>query len=197
MASKIDIISNALILIGDDPIQSLDDPGFGATVMKNIYDGVYQDVLSRHPWGFALKEQSLSQLSQSPDSRTGFNYAYQVPTDLVRIWQIMEHSNYVIIGDLLYSNLNSLLCRYVYAVEETALPAYCVKAIEYKLAADAATAITENNGIAQDMANRFLMQMATAMATDSQNRPQSEIVDSPFVDVRFGGGRGIYSSGWG
>lgn len=195
MPSKIDLISNALILIGDDPVQSLEDPSFGVTVMNGIYDNVYRDVLSRHPWGFAMKELELSQLSQQPDRRTGYRYAYQLPPDLVRIWELMEHGDYTIVGSVLYSNLSSLLCRYVHPVAESQLPEYAALAIQYKLAADAATAITENNSISQDMANRFLMQMATAMATDSQNRPQVGIVDSPFVDVRFGGGRGIYATG--
>ncbi len=37
MASSIDIASNALILIGDSPISSFEDPGAGAQAASNLY----------------------------------------------------------------------------------------------------------------------------------------------------------------
>jgi len=37
MASDIDIASNALVLIGDNPINSFTEPGAGATAAANLY----------------------------------------------------------------------------------------------------------------------------------------------------------------
>lgn len=187
MATDIDMASNALLLIGDNAISSFSDEGFGPTVMGNIYQDTYRSVLAAHPWSFALKEQALSQLTTAPDSRTGYKYQYQIPVDCIRIWEIMDHSDYDIIGDKLYSNLSSLLCRYVYAVTETQLPAHVVKTIEYKLAAEAAIFITENQSMASLFENKYLMQLAQAQAIDSSGRPQVGIVDMPFNDVRFNG----------
>ena len=77
MASDIDIASNALILIGDNPISSFTEPGAGATAAANLYPVTYEQLLSEHPWTFALKEQKLNQLSQQPDALTNWRYAYQ------------------------------------------------------------------------------------------------------------------------
>ncbi len=186
-STKIDMASNALLLIGDEPISSFDDPGAGATVAANLYDETYRSVLASHPWPFALKEQFLSRLSQEPDEQTFYKYAFQLPADLIRIWKIMSHSNYDIVGLLVYSNEATLLCRYVYQVTETALPPHVVKAIEYKLAAEFAMSVTENANKAQYYEKKYLLQVAQAQTIESQGHPQKGFVDSPFVDVRLTG----------
>ena len=62
MPSSIDIASNALLLIGDNPISSFDDPGAGAKVAANLYPETKKRMLSEHPWSFALKQQRLNTL---------------------------------------------------------------------------------------------------------------------------------------
>lgn len=187
MASDIDMASNALLLLGDSAISSFTEGGFGATIMANIYEDTYRDVLSSHPWSFALKEQSLNKLTQSPDESTGYSNAFQLPTDLIRIWQTFDNCRYTIVGDKLYSNLDSILMRYIYKVEESQLPPHFVKAMEYRLASDAAMGITDNATLGSQWYEKYIMQLGRAQAIDSQNRPQSGISDSPYVDVRFNG----------
>lgn len=187
MATAIDMASNALLLIGDNPISSFDDPGAGAQVAGAIYPDTYESVLAEHPWSFAFKELQLSKLSQSPDDETGFDNAFQLPADLIRLWRIMPHSNYSIVGSLLYSNQTELLARYIFKVDEVQLPPHVIKAIEYKLAADFAIAVTEDTSKSQFYEQKYLRQLGLARSVDSQGRPQVAIVDSPFVDVRLSG----------
>ncbi len=129
MASDIDIASNALILIGDNPISSFTEPGAGAKAAANLYPDTYAQLLSEHPWTFALKEQKLNRLSQTPDPLTNWTYAYQNPTDLIRYWSIMPYGLYDMVGSLVYSNQNELLARYIFKVAETQLPPHFQKAL--------------------------------------------------------------------
>lgn len=187
MPSSIDIASNALLLIGDNPISSFQDAGAGATVAANIYPETKKRLLSEHPWSFALKQQRLNKLSQKPDVLTNYQNAFQLPTDLIRIWNIQNHSDFILIGDLLYSNQSEVLATYVYDVDEVMLPPHFVKSLEYSLAADFAISVTEDNTLSQIMRRNADTYTAKAMAVDSQGRPQSAIVDSPIIDARFGG----------
>lgn len=187
MPSSIDMVSNALLLIGDEPISSFTEPGAGAQAAANLYPDTYRAVLSEHPWGFALKEQKLNKLSQQPDELTNYQYAYQLPTDLIRLWAIFPHSNYAIVNGLLYSNQNELLARYVYEADETALPPHVSKAIEYKLAADFSISVTEDENKHQLFERKYRDMIAMARSIDSQQHPQVPIIDSPFVDVRRSG----------
>ncbi len=190
MASAIDISSNALLLIGDEPINSFTEPGAGAQTAANLYQQTKEMVLTYHPWTFALKEQALSRLSQSPDSKTNYNYAYQLPTDLIRLWKVMPQSDYRIVGNLVYSNEPKLLARYVYDVPESNIPAHLVKALEYQLAAEFAIAVTEDDGKAQFYQQKASLQLAKASSVDSQGQPQESITSSPFTEARFSGGTG-------
>lgn len=187
MPTSIDMASNALILIGDEPISSFDDPGAGAKAAANLYPETYGAVLSSHPWTFALKEQKLNLLSQTPDPLTNFQFAFQLPTDFIRLWAIFPFSNYTIVGSILYANTNELLARYCFRVDETALPPHMTKAIEYKLASEFAMLVTESQTKAEFYEKKFNLQVAQARTIDSQQKPQVPIIDSPFVDVRLGG----------
>ncbi len=187
MASDIDIASNALLLIGDNPISSFTESGAGAKAAANLYASTYEQYLSEHPWSFAFKEQKLNQLSQTPDDLTNFNFAYQKPTDLIRLWALFPHSNYVPVGNLFYSNQNELLARYIFKVDEVNLPPHFVKALEYKLAADFAISVTEDRGKAEYYAALAQQFIAKAKNVDSQGRPQEPIISSPFTDVRRSG----------
>jgi hypothetical protein len=187
MASSIEIVSNALILIGDNPISSFTEPGAGATAAANLYSDTYKQLLSEHPWSFALKEQKLNRLSQAPDSLTNWKYAYQNPTDLIRYWAVMPHSDYAIVGSYVYSNQAELLARYVFAVAESQLPPHFQKALEYKLAADFALLVTEDQNKSQIFEQKYRMAIGQARSIDSQSHPQQAIIDQPFTDVRNNG----------
>jgi len=185
MPSSIDIASNALVLIGDSPIAAFTEPGAGATAAANLYEETYKAFLSTHPWTFATKTQELSRLSETPDSRLNYNYYFQVPVDCIRIWVCYPiNTDYEVIGDRILSNQPDLVLRYLYRVDETALPAHAVKAIEYLLAMDFAQLITENTSKSEYFEQKYLAALRSAMAIDSQGHPQRAIVDSPFLEVR-------------
>lgn len=191
MPTAIDIASNALLLVGDNPISAFDstEGGQGALVASALYPETYKSVLAEHPWSFALKEQRLNKLSQTPDPETHFKFAYQIPTDNVRILAILPHSDYAIVGQHLYSNQNDLLARYTYEPEEVQLPPHFVKALEYKLAADFAIAITENASKNELYERKYRAALAQARHIDSSTHPPMPIIDKPFSDARFSGFR--------
>lgn len=192
MSSSIDIASNALLLIGDNPISSFNDPGAGAQAAANLYPQTKEMVLSYHPWSFAMKHQELSRLSAVPDKRTGYKYAYKTPTDLIRLWAIMPHSDYVIVGENILSNEPALLARYVYNVAESSIPAQLVKAMEYQMASEFSISVTEDENKAAFYQQKANLQLAKASNVDSQGQPQQSIISSPFIEARNGGFSGSY-----
>ena len=66
MSSKIDIISQALLLLGHDTINSLSDPGRVVRVAVSLYDDVKQDELTSSNWSFARFKVQLAQLTTAP-----------------------------------------------------------------------------------------------------------------------------------
>ena len=170
-------------MVGDNPISSFTESD-SAALASNLYDEFYESQLSYHPWGFALKQQKLNLLTQKPDQLSNFSYALQLPTDLVYLWKIQPKCEYEIVGNLIYANTQDLLCTYTHKVSEGSLPSYFVTMMQYKLASEFAQTVTENTGLAQLYEQKYMMAMGTAQARDSQQRPQTGIIDRPYLNVR-------------
>lgn len=185
MASDIDIASNALVLIGANPINSFDEPGAGAAAAKALYEPTLLAMLTRTYWRFAIKKQSLNLLSQTPLNE--FQYAFQLPTDNLKVLKTYPRSWYKIYRDLIYSNTQSLAIDYVFRPETSGIPDYFVFALQYKLAADFALSVTDDLNKNALFEEKFQLALAEAYAADAQQNPQTPIVDQPFTDVRFGG----------
>lgn len=184
MASKIDLVSNALILIGDTPINSLTGGTRREQVASNLYDNIVKFELSKHRWGFARKKAQLSLTTDTPVDE--WNSIYQLPTDNLVLIKIVPRTPYQIYGDKLYANVSGkVTCDYIADVAESEWPEYFSKMIEYALARDFATSIRDSSTVADRMAQEYINASRMARAIDSQQHPQQSIVDAPFIDARF------------
>lgn len=187
MPSKIDIISNALLLVGHTPISSLDaDQGAGATVGSALYDTTLKYMLSTTTWRFSVKQRDLARLTATPLNT--WKYAFQVPTDLITLYRVTPRCRYQIFEDNVFADVDALAIDYAYAVSAEALPEYFVQAFQYKLASDFAISITNDTQKNQLYEAKYREEVAIAMAADAKNHPPIPIVDSPFTDVRYGSG---------
>ena len=186
MPSKIDIISNALLLIGHGSISSLDpDQGAGATVGAALFDTTLEYMLSTTYWRFSMKQQQLNRLTAAP--LNNWQYAFQLPTDLITLYRVEPRTGYQIFGDLLYTNSAELAADYSFKPEAEGLPVYFVQAMQYKLAADFAISITNDTQKNALYENKYRQEVKIAMAADAKNHPPVSIMDQPFTYVRLSG----------
>ena len=186
MASKIDLISNALILIGDTPINSLTGGSRRETVANNLYDNIVQNELTKHRWGFARKQAQISRLTDPPVDTTRWKTVYQLPTDLLFLITVSPDSNYQVYGDKVYSNSNqALYADYIANTPEDEWPVYFAKMIEYALAMDFAASIRDSSAARGEMAAAYVNASRMARFTDSQQYPTELVRSNPFVNVRY------------
>ena len=184
MASKIDLISNALILIGDLPINTLTGNSRAQVVAANLYDNIVKNELSKHRWGFARRKAQLSLLVDTPID-SDYSNAYQLPTDMIALVKLNPSLDYQIFGDKVYINFSqAMYCDYIADVAESEWPVYFSKMIEYALARDFASSIRDSAASADRMGQEYVNASRMARYTDSMQHPQSAIVNRPFVDVR-------------
>jgi hypothetical protein len=183
MTTDIKLASNALLLLGEDVIQSLDDD----TAASNLYDATYESLLAMEPWTFAMKEQDLSRNTAAPDDKTGFQYSFNLPSDLLRVWEMMPYCDYAIIGNEVQTNEPELRLRYIYRVSETAIPSHFAKLVEYKLASEFAISVSEDENRAALFEQKFKSQLNQARKIDAQGVPTRGIRSSPFANPYYTG----------
>lgn len=180
MAQKIDLISDAMILIGANPISSINE-GTEGVVAEALYEDTYKGLLSLHSWRFATKKALLNRLTDAPLNE--FSYQYQLPSDIITVVKTYDNSDYEIYEDKLYSNNTSVQIDYRYRVDETNLPSYFVMTLKFLLAAQFAIPITDNSQRAQTYEGLYERQLARAKNIDSSSRPQDAIADSPLTSL--------------
>ena len=180
MAQKIEIISNAMVLLGASPISSLTE-GTEGVVANALYESTYYGLLASHSWRFATKKVSLSRLTATPLNE--FSYQFQLPTDTITVVRDYDGSDYEIFGDKLYSNDKEVEIDYRYKISETNLPDYFVLALQFLLAAQFAVPITDNTQRAQLYEGLYERQLSRAKYIDSSARPQDSIVHSPLTSI--------------
>lgn len=180
MAQKIEIISNAMVLIGANPISSLSE-GTEGLVGAALYENTYRGILASHSWRFATKKKQLARLTETPLNE--FAYQYQLPSDLITVFKVQELTDYEIYGDKLYSDSPGVSIDYRYRIDETLLPDYFVLMLQFLLAAQFAIPITDNSQRAQLYQGLYEAQLRRAKNIDSSARPSSAIQDSPLTEI--------------
>ena len=184
MATKLQLISNALILIGDLPITSLVGNSRAQTVANNLYDNIVQNELTKYRWGFARRKAQLSLTTEVPVG-TEYSSVYQLPADMLVLIKLNPGINYQILGAKVYcNNTGALYCDYIANVDEQQWPVYFAKMIEYALGMDFAPSIRDSAASMELLANQYMNASRMARFTDAQQHPQTPIQDRPFINVR-------------
>ena len=185
--SAIDICSRALILIGAEPITSFDDDTTEALIAGNMYEDIVRTNLTSTRWRFASNQAVLNRLSDAPTGR--FNSAYQLPENLfVHAVTVNDFAiEYNIYGSKIFcdASVNDILIAdFTYRANEVDFPSYFSVCVEYAMAQVFATALARDLSLANMMQTQYLMLLAKARSTDSQQQTTRKITTSRFITDR-------------
>lgn len=199
--TDIKICSDALLLLGANPISSFTE----GTDESNICDRLYPDIkirtLTMYPWSFSFKKVQLSRLITTPTNE--YKYEYQLPSDIIgrpnAVYDtddvnIAPRREYRLVGDKLLTNYESVYIDYQYNVPEYSLPHYFVQLLKYEMAWHLALPITDQTDksdywrtIAEGTAgeNGRGGYMRQAMNIDGAGTPTNAIQDFSLINVRY------------
>ena len=191
--TMISMLSAALILNGEKPLNSLTDPRYGAQVGAALFDMVYENELQSNRWRFACKKGALSQLTNTPLNE--WQYAWQIPTDcldVIGIWGVGPDKLYEIYGNVIYTNITAnpgvnpatLTLEYKFKPDPGTVPSYFSLLVTLALAKHMAKPITESDSNRTKAEQAYLLQRSQAMFIDATQRPNRPLQHRPFIQVR-------------
>lgn len=194
MSSPVEICSNALILVGAQPISSLSETSDRAILMSNLYDQIRRATLRRHLWNFAMTRVLLS-----PDvTPPAFEWTAQftLPSDCLRVvslGEIGEHPDYTIEGRKILSNDASVKLGYVRDEEDANVfdVMFC-DALSANMAFAAAFPLTKSEALQKAMYQLYSEKITEARTIDGVETPPGQIDDSYFLNARRSGGYPSY-----
>jgi len=158
MASQIDICNRALTKLGAARITNILDNSKSARAMNALWDTVRQAELRARIWQFATVRTTLPAVSPAP--AWGYNNAFQLPADFLRLVQVndtfavpgltdyrdQDDSSYVIENNQILAVFNApLKIRYIQNVTESGrFDPLFVEVMASKLAYEGAEEITQS-----------------------------------------------------
>lgn len=186
--SAVSICSNALLLLGDKPIDSFDQNNDRTRLVANIYAMKRDAVLRSHPWNCATKRVVLSPDTEAP--AFGWAYQFQLPDDFLRILSvgIEEESpdDYAIEGRKLLMNSTVCRLRYIFRNDvEATWDALLVEAMTEVMKSACAYAITKSTSKEQLVEQIVRDVLKRARAVDGQEVTPETMGDFPLLANRY------------
>jgi hypothetical protein len=190
------IISDALVLLGYSPIESIDAGGQAAAAIHNIYAGIMAADLSSPNWRFATKVEVLSQIAGVNPKFKYFNAAYQIPPDCLAIWEIWPSIPYEVFGEQIWtyssttppsSSTLQLQIQYRHVAPPSMLPPAYIMYFTYLLACTVAPGLTDDPKVIQLLQADMAKWRSQAMVVNTQGRPNQGLTNSPWVNSRVAG----------
>jgi hypothetical protein len=179
------------------PLLSLDDDSREARSCKEQYPKIRDEVLTSHPWNFAIKRVKLAQTTYVP----AFEYelSYALPTDLLRIvrtdlnlagsfperkWatEINPDTN----SRVLVTSSDEVNIEYIFRQENvTTYTATFIEALATRLAADLAYDLLQSTTVQAQMFQIYNALLRDARTFDAQEKHREEVEAYDWLNSRF------------
>lgn len=190
-----EICNLALGRLGAGRIMALSEESQAARNCALFYEQTRDEVLRDHPWNFAAARETLVALVDSPIF--GWEYAYQLPTDFIRLLFLNEYeaesikTKWAIEGRRLLTDETEAQIRYTRKVTNASdFDALFIETLSLKLAAKLAMPLTKSIGLMETLLAEYeKFSLPRAKAADSSERNDETVlpwVNSALVRSRMG-----------
>lgn len=187
---KIDIIQQAVLLIGNNPGNTTNST-LDNKLANRAFDNVTTDLMQQTPWDFAYKVFDLSKLSETIPF-VDYANVFQLPVDFFAVNTTKMNNNYVsncsdyttyptensflIVGSKYYSSAETVKLYYYTDVENNLSGSNFDQALIFALASRIALAVTKDKELAKDMRELSENRIAQAIDQNSLTNKQSTVL---------------------
>lgn len=185
MTTKLEIISSANILLGNEEILDLEE----VPEQVALFDLLLVSHLQSNTWKFATSRLQLSKLVDKPLYE--FSNQFELPSDFLRLVGYKDHMRYSINGSRLLTDNEEVFIEYIRKVEVDECPASNVLCLQYLMAAEIALLITEDPAKANFFTRKAAEQRKVAAGIDMVQGQSRPVFQSQFEMARRSG-----SSDW-
>ena len=185
--SKVQVISNAIAILGHAPIVTLDDADDLVVSAEQAFDMLLPSVLSQSNWRFAVQIQQMSLRNETLPADIPWKYVYNLPADFIKTirvipqsydWEIFENKK-------IYSNVSgNFYMEYVFQPQEALIPLYFWHYFTHEIAGYLSLSNAQKPEFYNAIESKRMLLLSMAAAADAQNRPQNSQVDFPMLSAR-------------
>ncbi len=184
--SKVNMISNAIALLGHAPITSLIGGDQMVVAAEQAFDMLLPAVLAQNNWRFATQIQQLSQSIEVPP--IPWQTIYLLPAGWLKtirvypniyVWDIYENSK-------VYAQYSGdWFMEYVFQPDISKLPPHFVQYFVYEIAAYLGLSSAQRPDFYAPLEAKRTTAYAMCAAVEAQNRPQFTQATFPVLNNRM------------
>lgn len=200
---KVELVNQALRLIGSEAITSFDEQSDLAETCSSLFDDTINALQSSYPWRFTLEKQQLSRLLDPPINE--WTYAHALMPGQLLLRQLFPSAQvgarpvteYEVFGTRVFSHQPTLWADYQVARDPATWPAYFRNLARHALAAVLAIPVAESaeradyydrKAFGSPSEGRTGGLMGEARRLDAQQQPPQMVDNFPLIAARQGGG---------
>jgi hypothetical protein len=188
MSSQVQVVNQALILIGADEIMSIDEASTQARKAKQIWHDIVESVQRCHPWKCCLARASLAMLTSTP--AFGYAFQYQLPSNpyCLRVLEMdSPELRFTVEGRLLLTDEETANILYIAKVEDvTQWDALLRRAVSCLIASDLAYSIAQSAKLAETRYALFKEALRDARTINAQEgSPPEPDMTSSWLSARY------------
>jgi hypothetical protein len=188
MGSAVSICQQALVLIGAQPIVTLEDTTTEGIACSTLYEPTVEDELSQYRWRFATKIELATASLTAPLTKWGS--AYQIPSTCLVLSTVYINGQPIDFDryeDEVWCNATAadeVYIEGIFRVSEATWPPFFERLIVYRMAAQLAHSIAAQVDTSDLLDRRAIRHAALARNRDAQGRTATKIDTSRFIRAR-------------
>lgn len=183
MTSKVSICNQALGWLGANLITSFEDGITESNLCEVNYDPLRRVVLEECPWSFAVGRTQLNEITDGPVY--GYDHAYQLPTDLIRVLNVNDGSREIIEwtkeGDKILCDSGTVYIKYI--KDEFNVAAFSpgfTQSLAARIAMDLALVLTHSKAMAESMTALYGEKLSLAETLDGMQGVNEKFVSNQY-----------------
>lgn len=174
--TDVTIVNNALSLVGEAPISSLDESTSVAKKVKIIFEHKRDALLRSHPWGFAKSRVLLALSVDKP--AFGYHNKFVLPDDCLRIIKLDCVRPFNREGNYVLTDADQVGLLYVKRVTDAnAYDSSFVHLLSLDLASDLAWSLKGSRTLREDLKNEFTTALRLARGYSATEGSPDSILD--------------------
>lgn len=184
MASVTDIANAALMRCGDSPIISLTENNERARAVNAAWPLVRREVLRAHPWNCATQRAKLAALAVAPS--WGFETAYEIPADCLRILEVNTTADWRVEGNqLVTDDTGELGIRYLKdETDASQFDGLLTECMVLRLAAEIVERIVNSHTKREMLLAEYEQKLDDARFADGAESSPAEFEEDLWLSVR-------------
>lgn len=184
--TAVDICNSALIKLGQERINTLNDANKRAKLCKEQYGKIIRKTLRGGIWGFAATRTTLSTTGQTAWGELNM---FPLPLDFVKMLKVENKIGYkykLERGNLVTYASDPINIKYISSdIDEYLFDSCFSEAAASMLAHDLAYALTQSNSLKAELFSEFQFWIGEARSFDSQDPSPDDYEFDSWIDPRL------------